>query len=97
MWPGGFIASTEVRRLEVGPGRASYWVRTDVPLVAGEPVSRLAGVASLLDISDGMTVCASPSQMHFPNLDVTAHLFANPIGDWLGFDTEVSFGAHGWA
>jgi hypothetical protein len=28
VWPGGFIASAEVRRRQVEPGRAAYWVRT---------------------------------------------------------------------
>lgn len=29
------------------------------------------------------------------NIDLTAHLFTQPRGDWLGFDTTVSFGPHG--
>jgi hypothetical protein len=32
----------------------------------------------------------------FPNLDLTAHLFEEPHGDWLGFDTSVSFGRNGF-
>ena len=31
----------------------------------------------------------------FPNIDLTAHLFAEPRGGWVGFDTTVSFGAEG--
>src|SRR3954452_9873686 len=38
IWPGGFIASVEVRRVQAAPGRAAFWVRTPVPLVRGEPV-----------------------------------------------------------
>ncbi len=94
-WPGGFIASAEVRRREVEPGHAAYWVRTALPLVAGETVSALARGVGLLDIANGMTVRADPAQVLFPNIDLTAHLFRQPSGDWVGFDTRVSFGPGG--
>lgn len=95
VWPGGFIASAHVRRAELEPGRARYWVRTDVPLLTEEPVSRLAAAAGLVDIANGMTVRVSPRALAFPNVDLTAHLFDQPRGDWLGFDTTVSFGPGG--
>ena len=95
VWRGGFIASVEVRRDQVEPGRASYWVRTTQPLLEGEEVSRTAAAAGLLDIANGMTVRAAPTEVAFPNVDLTAHLFAQPEGQWLGFDTSVSFGANG--
>ena len=66
VWPGGFIASAQVRRAEVEPGRARYWVRTDLPLLAGEPVSRLAAAAGLFDIANGMTVRVSPRRWRSP-------------------------------
>lgn len=95
VWPGGFIASVEVRRRQVEPGRASFWVRTAVPLLDAEPVSDLARAAGLLDIANGMTVRADPGEVAFPNVDLTAHLFRAPQGEWVGFDTSVSFGATG--
>lgn len=95
VWPGGFLASAQVRRAERAPGRARFWVRTDVPLLADEPVSRLAGAAGLVDIANGMTVRTSPQAVAFPNVDLTAHLFGEPRSDWLGFDTTVSFGSGG--
>lgn len=95
VWPGGFLASAQVRRAEVEPGRARYWVRTDVPLLTDEPVSRLASAAGLVDIANGITVRMSPRAMAFPNVDLTAHLHGEPHGDWLGFDTTVSFGPGG--
>jgi hypothetical protein len=36
-----------------------------------------------------------PREVAFPNLDLTAHLFAQPRGEWIGFDTAVSFGPTG--
>jgi Thioesterase-like superfamily len=95
VWPGGFIASAEVRRRQLEPGRAAVWVRTALPLVAGEEVSGLARAAGLFDIANGMTVRASPDEVAFPNVDLTAHLFRSPCGEWLGFDTTVSFGPGG--
>ena len=95
VWQGGFIASAEVRREQVEPGRASFWVRSGLPLVGGEEVSRLATFAGLFDIANGMTVRVSPQEVAFPNVDLTAHLFRQPAGEWLGFDTTVSFGPGG--
>lgn len=95
VWPGGFIASVEVRRDQKEPGRAAYWVRTGQDLVADEEVSRTAAFAGLLDISNGMTVRADPREVAFPNIDLTAHLFAQPRGEWVGFDTTVTFGESG--
>lgn len=95
VWPGGFVASAEVRRAQEEPGRAVVWVRTPVPLVADEPVSDLARLAGLLDIANGMTVRVPPQEVAFPNVDLTAHLFRQPRGEWLGLDTTVTFGAHG--
>jgi hypothetical protein len=95
VWRGGFIATAEVRRSQQEPGRARYWVRTRRPLLADEKVSRLAGVAGLLDIANGMTVRAAPEEVLFPNVDLTAHFFDQPQGEWLGLDTTVSFGTGG--
>ncbi|WP_194860765.1 thioesterase family protein [Dietzia sp. SYD-A1] len=95
VWQGGYLASADVRRDSVGPGRARYWVRTGVPLVAGEPVGALAGAATLFDIANGMAIRADPSDVQFPNIDLTAHLLREPRGDWVGFDTRVGFGPGG--
>jgi hypothetical protein len=31
----------------------------------------------------------------FPNIDLTAHFFSQPRGEWVGFDTSVCFGPAG--
>lgn len=94
VWPGGFIASVQLRRDQIRPGRARYWVATEVPLL-DEPTSALASAAGLLDIANGMTVRAAPAEVAFPNVDLTAHLFRTPRPGWLGFDTTVAFGPDG--
>lgn len=95
VWPGGFVATVEVRREQEQPGRARFWVRTATPLVADEPVSDVARLAGLLDIANGMTVRTPPAQVAFPNVDLTVHFLGEPRGDWVGFDTSVSFGPTG--
>lgn len=95
VWRGGFVESALIRRRQAEPGRAAFWVRTDVPLLAGEDVSPTATAAGLFDVANGVTVRVDPRQVAFPNLDLTAHLFGVPTGDWLGFDTTVTFGAGG--
>lgn len=95
MWPGGFIEAAQVRRQRQEPGRGSFWVRTDEPLIEDEPVSATARAAGLFDIANGMMVRVDPRDVAFPNIDLTAHLFRAPRGDWLGFDTTVTFGDDG--
>lgn len=95
IWPGGFIASVELRRTDIAPGRAQYWARSPIPLIADEEVGPTAYAARLFDLANGMAVRANPTQVAFPNVDLTAHLFTRPEGDWIGFDTSVSFGSGG--
>ncbi|GAA4722715.1 thioesterase family protein [Isoptericola chiayiensis] len=94
-WPGGFVASIDVRRTLAEPGRGTVWVRTDHPLVEDEDVAPLASTAGLLDLANGMSVRADPRRVAFPNLDLTTHLFRAPAGGWLGLDTTVTFGPAG--
>ncbi|MFL0580506.1 thioesterase family protein [Dietzia sp. 179-F 9C3 NHS] len=95
LWQGGYLASAEVRRDYDRPGRARYWVRTDVPLLAGEDLSPLARAVGLFDIANGMAVRESPADVEYPNIDLTAPLVREPHGEWVGFDTRVTFGAGG--
>jgi hypothetical protein len=52
-------------------------------------------MAALFDIANGMAVRADPTSVHYPNIDLTAHLTRPPAGEWLGFDTRVTFGPGG--
>lgn len=94
-WPGRFIESIEVRRRLHEPGRGHVWARTSVPLLADHGHSDLAAFVGLLDIANGMSVRADPQDVFYPNVDLTLHLFAEPRGRWVGFDTNVTFGAGG--
>ncbi|BBF71962.1 thioesterase [Sphingomonas bisphenolicum] len=95
LWDGGFIASVQARREEEGQGRARCWVRSPFALLEGEAVSPAARMMGLADIANGLAPLASPKDVAFPNLDLTAHFFRQPTGDWLGIDLSVSAGASG--
>lgn len=95
VWRGEFIKTVSVRRTEESPGRAAYWLRPQLALLDDEPVSSLARAAGLFDVANGMAARVNPTEVAFPNVDLTVHLFGAPRSDWLGFDTSVSFGSNG--
>lgn len=96
LWPGGFIASIDVRRAEdSAPGRATAWVDTPLPLVADEPVSALARYVGLVDTANGIGVRESPEEWMFPNLDLSIDLFRQPVPGPVGLQNHVTFGPGG--
>jgi hypothetical protein len=96
LWEGGFIRSLEFRVLPGWqPGRGRVWLRTDVDLVDGEPTPPLARFFGLIDTANGIALRADPATLLFPNTDLTVHLVREPLGQWLGLDTTVSFGPDG--
>jgi len=95
VWPGGFVRSVELRRESPAPGEARSWVRPQVALLPDTEVGPVARLMGLVDVANGLSPRVLPKEALFPNLDLTAHLFREPAGDWMGFDTKVSFGKHG--
>jgi hypothetical protein len=74
VWPGVFIASAEVRRTQLEPGRARFWVGTPLPLIRDEPVSRPADAAGLFDIANRMTIRVSPRKVTHPRTQAGARI-----------------------
>ncbi len=96
VWPGDYVASVDMRVLEgPSPGHTQAWLTTPLAIVAGEPVSDLARFALLVDTANGIAVRQRPEEWQFPNVDLTLHLFRQPGGAWIGFDTRVIFGPTG--
>ena len=96
VWPGGYIASLDVRPLTPPqPGRTTAWASTDVSLVAGEAASPLASYVALVDTANGIAVRQPPTAWMFPNVDLTLHFHRQPEGRWTGLDTTVAFGPTG--
>ncbi len=95
-WPGGYIDSLEVRPLRPPvPGRATGWLGTDTKLVEGEDASAHASFIALVDTANGIAVRQPPTSWLYPNLDLTIHLYRQPVGSWVGLDTTVTFGPAG--
>ncbi|HVX08744.1 thioesterase family protein [Humibacter sp.] len=94
-WPGEFVRTVDVRGRRLGQGRAQVWLRPRVALLETEDVSPTGRLLSILDIANGITPRFAPQAVLFPNIDLTAHLFAQPHGEWLGFDTIVAYGSTG--
>lgn len=94
-WPGEFVRTVDVRGRRLGQGRAQVWLRPRVALLETEDVSPTGRLLSILDIANGITPRFAPQAVLFPNIDLTAHLFAQPRGEWLGFDTTVAYGSTG--
>ncbi len=96
VWPGGFVASLEVRPLQPPqPGRAVAWVTTPLDLVADEIASPVASYVALVDIANGLGARERPSEWMFPNMDLTIHLHRQPTGHHVGLDTTTTFGPTG--
>ncbi|WP_291525701.1 thioesterase family protein [Branchiibius sp. NY16-3462-2] len=95
-WKGGFLASIETVALPGGrPGRRQVWARTPHPVVAEEQISDTAAAISLVDLANGIATRVRPTEMMFPNVDLTIHLLRQPQPPWVGLDTSVSFGTNG--
>ncbi|MEU1708147.1 thioesterase family protein [Streptomyces sp. NPDC005706] len=96
VWPGGYIASLDVRPLAAPqPGRTTAWISTGLDLVAGQNSSPLASYVALVDTANGIAIRQPPTAWMFPNVDLTIHLHRQPEGRWTGLDTTVTFGATG--
>lgn len=95
VWPGGLIRSIESRRRVLGEGRSQAWIRTAHSLVADERVSDLARFVGLFDIANGVAVRSDPGDVLFPNVELSTQIFRAPEGEWVGYDTSVSFGPDG--
>ncbi|WP_306233420.1 thioesterase family protein [Agrococcus beijingensis] len=95
-WSGGYVQSVEMRAAGPSePGRNRVWQRTTHALVEGEPAGALARWIGLIDGANGIAVRERPDEWMFPNLDLTIHLHRQPVGEWVGYDTTVSFGPSG--
>lgn len=96
LWGGGYISSLEIRLMpESRPGHGRAWIKTPYNLVAGHPSSPTAEFCKLIDTANGIATRVNPREWMFPNTDLSIHLFRNPAGPWVGFDTTVVFGPSG--
>ena len=95
-WSGGFVHSLDVRAISrPQPGRATVWMSSPHELIEGETVSDTAAFLRLADTANGIAVRERPTEWVFPNVDLTIHLYRQPVPGWIGLDTTVVFGGAG--
>ncbi len=95
-WRGGYIRGLEFRMdPDRRPGRTRGWIRSPNAVVDGETSSATADFVRLVDTANGIAVRVSPLEWMFPNVDLSIHLFREPVRGWVGFDTRVSMGTTG--
>ena len=62
---------------------------------AGTTAGPVASYVRLVDIANGIATRVRPTELLYPNVDLTIHLLRTPDPSWVGLDTSVSFGSNG--
>lgn len=99
-WRVGFVTALEwhVADLTRAPGTPTVaWVRLTEPLVAGESPTDLQRLMTIADVANGVGARLDARVFTFMNTDLSAVLFEQPRGEWVGIQAEMSVGAEGIA
>ncbi len=95
-WPGGYIRSLQAQAVPGGrDGRRQVWLRTDCELIDGVPAEPIAAYTMLVDTANGIATRVRPTELMFPNVDLTLHFVREPDPTAIGLDTGVTFGPTG--
>jgi hypothetical protein len=78
-----------------GKGDAALWIRTRVPLVAGEATSPLQRVMIAADSGNGIAVALDHRAWTFVNADLTVALHRPPAGEWVCVDAATTVDPRG--
>lgn len=68
------------------PGRATVWMRTRIPVIAGEEVSPLQRILIVADSGNGVSATLDWRRFLFINVDLSVHLHRLPAGEWVCLD-----------
>jgi hypothetical protein len=97
-WRGGYIRAMEWREAHgrwTEPGPAKIWGRMLHPLVAGEEPTGLQRVLTIADSGNGAS-SVLPMNWFFINTDLTVHLAAEPVGEWICLDAATRLDGSGF-
>jgi hypothetical protein len=86
---------TRIARGRWGQGPVAAWMRSRVPLVAGETPSPLQRLLLVADSASGVAVVLDYARYTFVNADLTVALHRLPEGDWICLDASTVAEAHG--
>jgi len=76
------------------PGRTAAWLKT-VPLFDDEIASPFQRICPMADCGNAFGRLADPGDVTFMNTDLTILLHRDPVGDWLGSDSECFWETNG--
>jgi len=89
----GYHTAVDYRFIEGGflePGPAVVWMRSRVPVVAGEVLSPLQRVLVVADSGNGVSAALDWRRFLFINVDLTVHLHRQPAGEWVCLDAVTT-------
>lgn len=92
-WRGGYMRAMEWRLIAGvmnGPGPATVWGRMRYPLVPDEEPTGLQRVLTLADSGSGVSSVLPFDGWLFINPELTVHLAAPPVGEWICLDAATT-------
>ena len=94
-WSFPYARALEWRRVSGdpdGPGDAAAWVRSRLPVLAGETPSGLQRAVLVADSGNGISAALDWARWSFVNVDLAVHL-ARPLrGEWVLLDAHSQYG-----
>lgn len=73
---------------ETGP-RGAGWFRLEYPVVPGETPSGAQRAAAAADFGNGLAHPVAFGEYLFINCDLNLSLFREPVGEWIGVESET--------
>ena len=77
------------------PGPATVWSRCRIPLVAGEPLSGLTRLVTMVDSANGVSWELPLGRYTFVPVDLNVVLRREPQGEWVGMTARTTVEADG--
>ncbi|MDX6586893.1 MAG: hypothetical protein QOI31_1366 [Solirubrobacterales bacterium] len=85
----GYHSAVEYRFITgafIEPGPATVWMRSRIPVIAGEEISPLGRVLVVADSGNGVSATLDWRRYLFINVDLSVHLHRLPAGEWVCLD-----------
>lgn len=77
------------------PGGGAAWFRLAVPFVEGMPASPAMRAIAAADFGNGLSWVLPASRYVFANADLSLHLHRQPMGEWIGLQSQTQVDASG--
>jgi hypothetical protein len=77
------------------PGPAAAWFRMRVPMIEGVELTPLQSLAAAADFGNGIASVLDWAGYTFINPDLTVYLEREPLGSWIGLDSQTRIPAGG--